>query len=194
MCQRDPCHHRIRSWECSRFGEENWYHHNLWLHLEAPVACSYFMGLVAKWMPTMWSVTLVPKLGHHFWSQGNSKNIASVVSKFCFWHPQLMDMSLSKFWELVMDREAWHAAVYGVTKSRRQLSDWTELMKDTLCRRAKKSQWCMEKLLFPICPVFVIQLNFKVNKALVRWEGKRGMPSKQGNGILAKLGRQWCAS
>ena len=39
-----------------------------------------------------------------------------------------MDVSLSELWELVMDRESWHAAIYRVTKSRTWLSDWSALI------------------------------------------------------------------
>ena len=43
-----------------------------------------------------------------------------------------MDVNLSKFWELVMDRETWLAVVHGIVKSQTQLSDWTKL-KPLLC-------------------------------------------------------------
>ena len=47
---------------------------------------------------------------------------------FQYWNEitNLIDMSLSKLWELVMDREARRATIHGVTKSQTELSDWTD--------------------------------------------------------------------
>ena len=44
-----------------------------------------------------------------------------------------MDMSLSKLWKLVMDREAWHVAVLGVAKCQTWLSDWTDKLRRAVC-------------------------------------------------------------
>ena len=46
-----------------------------------------------------------------------------------------MDMSLGRFWQVVMDRDTWHAVVHGVTKSRTQLNDRTELMPREISQR-----------------------------------------------------------
>ena len=58
-----------------------------------------------------------------------------------------MDVSLSELWQLVMDRDVWHAALHGVAKSRTWLNDWTELnwcLWDKCTKNLNCSQsWCM---------------------------------------------------
>ena len=82
-----------------------------------------------------------------------------------------MDMSLSELQELVIDREAWRAVIHGVTKSRIQLSDWTELnwMWIWLCIHYKlqaKVSFPKPSLTQKGAPLFVFQRYF-TNMALI---------------------------
>ena len=69
-----------------------------------------------------------------------------------------MDMSLSELRELVMDREAWHSASHGVTKSRTWLNDWTELNKSVMLNIFSCPSWPFTCLLSKKNYIYIIYI------------------------------------
>ena len=82
-----------------------------------------------------------------------------------------MDMSLSQLWEMVKDRDAWNAAVYGVGKSQTRLSDWTTtILKGLLKGFIKNPPATQETQVRSLCQEDPLEKKKATHSSILAWE------------------------